>query len=86
MLESVTVIMIVFWLLGMGTGYTMNGFVHVFLVIAVVSVLVRVIQEEKYLIKRATFCRGVGQYVQFLVLSTEITPFLASSALITLCS
>ena len=44
MLWTIAVIMIVLWLLGMVTSYTMGGFVHLLLVIAVVMVLVNIIQ------------------------------------------
>jgi hypothetical protein len=37
----------VLWLLGFITGYTMGGFIHVLLVIAIVAVLIRVIQGRK---------------------------------------
>lgn len=47
MLYTVAVILIVLWLLGIVTSYTMSGFIHVLLVIAVVVVLLRVIKGEK---------------------------------------
>jgi hypothetical protein len=47
MLWTIFVILLVLWLLGLITGYTMGGFVHVLLVIAIVVVLVRVIQGRK---------------------------------------
>lgn len=43
MLYTIAVILIVLWLLGLVTSYTMGGFVHVLLVIAVIMVLLRVI-------------------------------------------
>jgi len=43
MLYTIAVILIVLWLLGMVTTYTMGGFIHILLVIAVVVVLLRVI-------------------------------------------
>ncbi len=43
MLYTVAVILIVLWLLGMVTTYTMGGFIHILLVIAVVVVLLRII-------------------------------------------
>jgi hypothetical protein len=42
-------IFLVLWLLGMVTAYTMGGFIHVLLVIAIVVVLVRVIQGRRVL-------------------------------------
>jgi Family of unknown function (DUF5670) len=44
MLWTIAVILIVLWLLGLVTSYTMGGFIHILLVIAIVVVLVRVIQ------------------------------------------
>ncbi len=44
---TIAVVFIVLWLLGFVSGYTMNGFIHVLLVIAIVAVLVRVIQGKK---------------------------------------
>ncbi len=43
MLYTLAVVLIVLWLLGMVTAYTMGGFIHILLVIAVVMVLLRVI-------------------------------------------
>jgi hypothetical protein len=47
MLETIAVILVVLWLLGLVTSYTMGGLVHVLLVIAVVVILVRVIQGRR---------------------------------------
>lgn len=47
MLTTILVILLVLWLLGMGTSYTAGGLIHILLVIAVVVVLVRVIQGRK---------------------------------------
>jgi fatty acid desaturase len=44
MLTTVAVVLIVLWLLGILTSYTMGGFVHILLVIAIVVVLIRIIQ------------------------------------------
>jgi hypothetical protein len=46
-LETVAVILVVLWLLGFVTSYTMGGFIHVLLVIAVVVILVRLIQGRR---------------------------------------
>ncbi len=43
MLYTIAVVMVVLWLLGIVTSYTMGGFIHVLLVIAVVVILVRLI-------------------------------------------
>jgi hypothetical protein len=47
MLYTVAVILIVLWLLGLVTSYTLGGFVHILLVLAVVVILVRVIQGRR---------------------------------------
>jgi hypothetical protein len=44
MLWTICVILIVLWLLGMVTSYTMGGLIHILLVIAIIIVLLRVIQ------------------------------------------
>jgi hypothetical protein len=44
MLETIAVILIVLWLLGMVSSYTLGGFIHLLLVVALVVILVRVIQ------------------------------------------
>ncbi len=47
MLLTIAVILLIMWALGLITGYTMSGFVHVLLVIAIVVVLVRVISGRR---------------------------------------
>lgn len=49
MLWTICVILIVMWLLGMVTSYTMGGLIHILLVIAIITVLVNVIQGRKAL-------------------------------------
>jgi multisubunit Na+/H+ antiporter MnhE subunit len=44
MLETIAVILIVLWILGLVTSYTMGGLIHGLLVIAIVVILIRVIQ------------------------------------------
>ena len=44
MLWTIAVILIVLWLLGMVTSYTVGGLIHILLVIAIIVVLVRIIQ------------------------------------------
>jgi len=44
MLETIAVILVVLWILGLVTSNTMGGFIHALLVIAVVVILVRFIQ------------------------------------------
>lgn len=47
MLWTIAVVLMALWLLGLVTAYTMGGFIHVLLVIAVVVVLIRIIQGRK---------------------------------------
>lgn len=49
MLETIAIVLIVLWVLGMGTGYTLGGLIHMLLALAVIAVLVRVIQGRKIL-------------------------------------
>jgi hypothetical protein len=44
MLETIAVLLVILWLLGMVSSYTFGGFIHILLVIAVVVVLVRIIR------------------------------------------
>jgi hypothetical protein len=43
MLYTIAVILIILWLLGMVTSYTVGGFIHILLVVAVIMILVRLI-------------------------------------------
>ena len=45
MLNTIAVVMIVLWLLGLISSYTMGGFIHILLVIAIVVILLRVIKK-----------------------------------------
>ena len=47
MLYTVAMILLVLWILGLVTSYTMGGFIHILLVIAIVVVLLRVIQSRR---------------------------------------
>lgn len=47
MLETIVVVLVILWLLGMVSSYTMGGLIHVLLVIAVVVILIRVIQGRR---------------------------------------
>jgi multisubunit Na+/H+ antiporter MnhE subunit len=47
MLETIAVILIVLWLLGLVTSYTMGGLIHGLLVIAIVVIVIRVIQGRR---------------------------------------
>ncbi len=47
MLETLVVILLVLWLVGLVSSYTLGGFIHALLVIAIVMILIRVIQGRK---------------------------------------
>jgi hypothetical protein len=49
MLWTVAVVLLVLWALGMVSSYTMGGFIHILLVVAIVVVLVRIIEGRKVL-------------------------------------
>lgn len=47
MLETIAFLMILLWLLGLVSSYTLGGFIHVLLVIAIVMVLLRLIRGSR---------------------------------------
>lgn len=47
MLETIAIILVMLWLLGLVSGYTLGSFIHVLLVIAVIIILVRLISGRK---------------------------------------
>ncbi len=47
MLETIAIILVILWLLGFVSSYTMGGLIHILLVIAVVVILIRVIQGRR---------------------------------------
>jgi hypothetical protein len=47
MLWTIFVILVILWLLGLVSGHTIGGFIHVLLVIAIVVVLIRIIQGRR---------------------------------------
>lgn len=49
MLETIVVVLLILWVLGLVSSYTMGGFIHVLLVIAVVVLLLRVIRGGRTL-------------------------------------
>jgi len=49
MLTTIAVILIILWLLGVVTAYTIGGFIHVLLVIAIIMILIRLIKGQKVL-------------------------------------
>ena len=47
MLQTLAIVLIILWLLGYVSSYTMGGFIHILLVVALVAILVRLIQGKK---------------------------------------
>jgi hypothetical protein len=47
MLSTLALILIIAWLLGLVSSYTMGGFIHILLVVAIIAILVRVIQGKR---------------------------------------
>lgn len=47
MLETIAVVLVILWILGFVSSYTMGGFIHILLVVAVVVILIRVIQGRR---------------------------------------
>ena len=47
MLETIVVVLVVLWLLGLVSSYTMGGLIHILLVLAIVVILIRVIQGRR---------------------------------------
>jgi asparagine N-glycosylation enzyme membrane subunit Stt3 len=47
MLNTIIVLLVLLWLLGMVTSYTLGGFLHVLLILAVAAVLIRIIQGRR---------------------------------------
>ncbi|MGB5475233.1 MAG: lmo0937 family membrane protein [Gammaproteobacteria bacterium] len=47
MLETIAIILLILWVLGLVSSYTMGGLIHLFLVIALVVIVIRVIQGRR---------------------------------------
>jgi hypothetical protein len=47
MLETIAILLIILWLLGFVSSYTLGGFIHILLVVAIVVILVRIIQGRR---------------------------------------
>ncbi|MBI5102489.1 MAG: lmo0937 family membrane protein [Nitrospirae bacterium] len=47
MLWTIFAVLMILWLLGLVSGHTIGGFIHILLVIAIVAVLIRIIQGRK---------------------------------------
>ena len=49
MLETIAIILIILWLLGLVSSYTLGGFIHILLIIALVVIVIRLIQRRRIL-------------------------------------
>jgi hypothetical protein len=47
MLETIAIVLVILWVLGLVTSYTLGGFIHALLVIAIVVIVVRIIQRRR---------------------------------------
>jgi hypothetical protein len=47
MLWTIAIILLVLWLLGMVTSYTIGGFIHILLVLAIIAIVIRLIQGRR---------------------------------------
>ncbi len=47
MLESIAIVLILLWVLGLVSSYTIGGFIHILLVVAIIVILVRVVQGRR---------------------------------------
>lgn len=47
MLETLAILLIILWLLGLVSSYTLGGFIHILLVIAVIVIVLRIIQGRR---------------------------------------
>jgi hypothetical protein len=47
MLQTIAIILIVLWLLGLVSSYSLGGFIHILLVVAIVMILVRLVQGRR---------------------------------------
>ena len=47
MLETIAIVLVILWLLGLVSSYTMGGLIHILLVFAIVVILIRVIQGRR---------------------------------------
>jgi hypothetical protein len=49
MLETIAIILLILWLLGLVSSYTMGGFIHILLVLAIIVIVIRLIQGRRVL-------------------------------------
>ena len=50
MLRTIAVLLIILWLLGMVSSYTLGGFIHILLLVAIIAVLVRIILGKRLMV------------------------------------
>ena len=72
MLETIAIILIVLWLLGMVSSYTVGGFIHVLLVAAIIIFLVRIIQGRPTL-EHGWLFRSIHRQTSFLAMNPAIS-------------
>jgi hypothetical protein len=62
MLWTIAVVLAILWLLGLVSSYTMGGFIHILLVLAIIIVLINVIQDDgRCELKESSPCRTTGR-------------------------
>ena len=49
MLETIAIVLVILWLLGLVSSYTLGGFIHILLIIALVVIVIRLIQRRRIL-------------------------------------
>jgi len=49
MLETLAIVLVILWILGLVSSYTLGGFIHILLVIAVIVIVLRIIQGRRIL-------------------------------------
>ncbi len=49
MLETLAILLIILWIMGLVSSYTLGGFIHILLVVAIIVILLRVIQGRRVL-------------------------------------
>ena len=62
MLETIAILLIILWLLGLVSGYTLGNFIYILLVIAIVLILVRLVSGRTF---DGAYDRGAGQQPAF---------------------
>jgi hypothetical protein len=47
MLETIAIVLIILWLLGLVSSYTMGGFIHILLVLAIIVIIIRLVRGRR---------------------------------------